>query len=266
MGIIKYLLKRKQIKKDQLLFFIWPLLASAISFLLHAKFFISLFLFFVLPALFLSYRNKKKINKALLFSLSALVIVVLIDYICSITGIWLITNSILNYRLLGQVTIENIFWFPLWTIFIVMYYEYFYEYGDKDVLYRPRLKYLYAFFSSLLIIFFTAYIINKDLLLVKYFYLKLGIVLTLLPILLTLFKFPALFMKFIKTGIYFFYVSFIYELTALYLGQWIFPGKEIIGRVTIGKVFFPVKELFFWIMIGSLGILSYYEFFDDDCK
>lgn len=266
MNIIKRLVWQKRLNKDRILFYAWPLAAGAISLVMRANFFTSLFLFFGLPTLFLSYRNKEKLKKALLFSLSALIIVVVLDYICDITGIWLVTDSIIEYRLLGQVTIENIIWFPLWTLFIIMYYEYFFELTDRDVLYKPRLKYLYLIFSSLLAIFLVIYLINKDWLYIQYFYLKFGLVLVVLPILLTLFNYPRLFIKLIKTGIYFFYLSLTYEITALHLNQWIFPGQGIVGRVFIGPIFFPLEELFFWMVLGAIGILSYYEFFDDDDK
>jgi hypothetical protein len=266
MKIFAQFLMSKQLKRDRIIFYVWPLFAGGLSLLLRAHFFTSLFLFFGFPALLLCYRNKDKIKKALLFSLSTLIIVVVLDYISDITGVWYITNSVISYRLLGQVTLENIIWLPLYAFFIVMYYEYFYELGDQDVLYTPRLKYLYAFYLAVLTIFLAVYLINKDWLYLPYFYMQMGIVLIILPIILTFFKSPRLFTKLIKVGIYFSFLSLIYELTALYLDQWVFPGGGTLGLVGVGKIRFPVEELVFWIMLGSIGGLSLYEFFDDDEK
>lgn len=267
MNIFKKILKhRRQITRDHLIFYLWPLLASLLSFWMRADYYISLFLFFLFPALYLFYRNKKRIKKILLFSLSLLLIAVVLDYICDITGIWVVSHSIINYRILGQVSFENILWLPLYAILVVAYYEYFYEFNDKDTLYKPRLKYLYAIFGVCLLIFLAIYFINKDWLYIQYFYLKFGIILVLLPMTLIFFRSPYLFAKFAKTGLYFFYLSLIYELTALYLNWWSFPGRGVIGQITIDRIMFPVEELFFWIIFGSVAGLAIYEFFDDDEK
>lgn len=254
------------LKKDKILFFLWPIIASAISLAVGVNYFVSIVLFFIVPTLYLAIKNKRAIKKAVLFSASSLVLAVVLDYIFDITQTWYVPFSIIEYRFLGQVPIENILWLFFWFAFVCMYYEYFLENGEKDVLFRPKLKYLYFLFISLGTMFFAIYFIDKSWLAIKYFYLKSGIILGLFPISLVLFKFPKLLVKFVKTGVYFFYLSLVYELTALSLNHWTFSGKEVIGMITIGDMAFPVEELFFWIVLGSLAILSYYEFFDDDCK
>lgn len=50
------------------------------------------------------------------------------------------------------------------------------------------------------------------------------------------------------------------------LGQWTFPGDQFIGWVNMLGVRFPFEELLFWFMLAAIGILSYYEFFDDNRK
>ncbi|MFA5184529.1 MAG: hypothetical protein WC456_03300 [Patescibacteria group bacterium] len=267
MDIIKHFIARKQINYDRIIFYVWPLAAATISLILETSYFTSLFLFFGCPIIYLFYRNQKRIKKILLFSLPVfLVMAVVLDYICDITGIWAVASSVFNYRILGQVPIENLIWLISYTIFVVAYYEYFFEFSDRDKNYRPRLKYFHAFFISVFIIFLAVYITNKDWLYIKYFYLKFGIILGLLPTILMLARSPKLFTKFIKTGIYFFYHSLTYEITALYLGWWSFPGREIIGSVVLGRLSFPIEELLFWMTLGAVGLLSFYEFFDDDEK
>jgi len=262
----RFMAYRRRVAYDRLILYFWPIVASAASFWWHADYYISLFLFFLFPALYLFYRNQKRIKKILLFALSTLIIVVVLDYICDITGIWVVGRSIIDYRVLGQVPFENIVWLPLYTILVVAYYEYFYEFNDRDVLYKPKLKYLYAFFAACLIIFLAVYFVDKDWLYIQYFYLKFGIILVLLPITFISFRSPRLLVKFAKTGMYFFYHSLVYELTALYLDWWSFPGKEVIGQIIIGRAVFPMEEFIFWIVGGSTACLALYEFFDDDEK
>ena len=69
--------------------------------------------------------------------------------------------------------------------------------------------------------------------------------------------------KYIKVGSYFFVYYLIYEITGLQLGWWIFPGKYL-AWVSVLGVNFPLEELFFWIVLTSISILSYYEFFDEN--
>ena len=88
----------------------------------------------------------------------------------------------------------------------------------------------------------------------------------LIPLLISLFKFPNLSKKFFLAGSYFFFFAFVYELTALKLGWWKFIGNDFIGWVSIFKLSFPFEELFFWFLLLAMAILSYYEFFDDDGK
>ena len=101
---------------------------------------------------------------------------------------------------------------------------------------------------------------------IPYFYLTAGIVLGIIPISIVLFEYPRLIAKFFKTAAYFFYLNFAYEITALKLGIWDFPGDQFIGWVTFFGMRFPFEEFFFWIILGAIAMLSYYEFFDDDRK
>lgn len=259
---------KKEIKRDQIIFLIWPLVAAVISFVIKTNFFFSTILFFLVPSLYLSYKNRGMIKKSLLFSGPALIIVIVIDYICEVTGTWFIPYSIFgDHRFLGKITFDIMIWFYLYVYFIVMYYEYFLEHKSKDKLYTPKLKYLYAYFTSILILFLSIFLINHNWFLkIRYFYMIFGIIIGLLPIVVVLFEFPNLLTKFVKTGVYFFFLSMIYEITAVSLNQWSFPGRDFIGHVKVFNTIFPFEELFFWIILGSISILCYYEFFDDDIK
>ena len=60
--------------------------------------------------------------------------------------------------------------------------------------------------------------------------------------------------------------SFIYEVTALKLGWWIFPGQEFIGYITLFNVSFHIEDLLFWFILFALAILSYYNYFEENEK
>ena len=69
-----------------------------------------------------------------------------------------------------------------------------------------------------------------------------------------------------KVAAYFFYLTLVYELTALTLGWWSFPSSQFIGWVEIAGIRFPFEEFFFWLVLFSAWIVSAYEFSIDDEK
>ncbi|OFW53675.1 MAG: hypothetical protein A2163_08485 [Actinobacteria bacterium RBG_13_35_12] len=103
-----------------------------------------------------------------------------------------------------------------------------------------------------------------NLLKVNYSYLIFSII-AIFPLLYLFTKKPFFINKFAKIAIVFFFLFFLCEFTALKTGQWIFPGQYV-GMVDIFNLRLPFEEIFFWIMISSMGFFSYYEIFVDDEK
>jgi len=130
-------------------------------------------------------------------------------------------------------------------------------------MYYPQLKYLYVGSLALLVLFFTLLYFNQSLLRIPYFFVVMGLLFVIAPIAMAVSKFHNRWVKFAKTAVYFFFFSIIYELTALALNQWYYPGHQFIGFITIFGLGFPFEEFFFWILLGAICILSWYEFFDD---
>ncbi|MBS3176595.1 hypothetical protein J4457_05155 [Candidatus Woesearchaeota archaeon] len=186
---------------------------------------------------------------------------IILDYIMEITQGWYIPSSFFDpYRILGYVSIEQLIWLFLYLYLVAIFYEAFLEKTCTHRLYSSHLKYgiilLYLIFGLFIIIHLT----KHELLEINYFYLKFGIVLGLLPIAVALIKFPRLYTQFLQTAAYFFYLSFLYEVTALVLGQWTFPAtNQFVGFLSLGSISFPFEELFFWIILGAMGALSYYK-------
>jgi len=84
-----------------------------------------------------------------------------------------------------------------------------------------------------------------------------------LPFFYVIFKKPKLLGKLLKAGLFNVFLFLSFELTALHLDQWRFPG-EYIGTVQIFGLIFPLEEFVIWIILGTPIILSYYELFVDD--
>lgn len=245
---------------------VYPAVASVVSFICNANMFFSVLIFFGAPAAYLSVRSRKDVLKTFLFSLIfGIPLIIIIDYIAHATKTWIVPSSIFSFRLFDFVTMEVLLWAVLYTYFIIIFYEYFFDGYARKKIYKST-KYLVWILLIIIAAFFSILIVNPAYLEIPYFYLFFGTLGGLLPVALIIFRFPILLVKFFKTATYFFFVTFFYEITALRLGWWAFPGHEFVGWISLFGTRFPFEELFFWIILGAMGVLSYYEFFDDDRK
>lgn len=258
---------KKILKKiDLILLVLFPLLAALISLIIKANFLVSTLLFFGLPALWLSYRTPQMIKRTALFSLIfSLPFTILIDYIAILDKSWFVPLTVFPFRLLGVIPLEDFIWGFLLIYAVIIFYEYFLDKGKHNLI-DQRMKYLILPLVVLLITFFVLVFTKPEFLMLKYAYLWLGVALIFLPAVTFLSFFPKLLSKYVKTGIYFFILAFLFELTGLQLGQWEFPGTHFIGWVEMFGFHFPFEEFFFWMILAATAILSYYEFFDDDRK
>ena len=105
------MIMRRNKKLDLILVLIWPIIASLISFWLKTNFFVSSILYLVIPAFYISLKHPTFIKKALIFSSSALPILLVLDYMAVTTGTWYFPISIVPYRLFGITTLEVLFWY-----------------------------------------------------------------------------------------------------------------------------------------------------------
>ncbi|MDD5040457.1 MAG: hypothetical protein PHY34_04900, partial [Patescibacteria group bacterium] len=190
-------------------------------------------------------------------------------YMMEASGSMLIDQSIFgDIRILGLVTIDSYVWGLFFLYLIVMYYEAFLNHHFWHRLRFPAMKYLLILMLVLLSTFFLVYFVNPSYLRITfYFYLLWGIALVFIPLLLLLTKYPKLIAKFFKAGAYFFLLLLGYEITAINLGNWLFPGEnQFIGMVELFGARFPFEELFYFVMLGAFAGMTWYEFFDDDRK
>lgn len=262
-------LTKESYHRDLFLVLTWPIVASFLAIILSVDYFWSIILFLGIPVAYLSYRNQKYIKKIALFSaVLGIPLAIIYDYVMESTGSWFTTTSLFGpIRLFDYIMIDDLIWLFLWVYFVAMFYEAFLDKKVTPKLYKPNLKYLVILMFLALIAFVWAYFFSPTLLQVNFFYTKISILIGVIPIALILFKLPFLISRFIKVGTYFFLHALIYEVTALNLNLWTFPAKDqFIGFVSILGTSFPLEELFFWMILGSLTVITYYEFFDDDLK
>ncbi len=252
---------------DILLLILFPVVSVVLSLALKVNFLTSTLLFFGLPALWFSLRTKEMVAKTLLFSaLWAIPLSLFIDSVATISKAWFVPATVFPFRLFGVIPIEDLIWGFLFTYSVIIFYEHFLDKGKHELIDR-RMKYLLWPWILLTIACIALLVARPELLVIRYAYFYLGLICVLLPTLTFLSFFPRLLSKYVKTASYFFLLALVFELTALHLNQWQFPNDGyFIGWIELFGYRFPFEEFFFWFVMGAIGVLAYYEFFDDDRK
>lgn len=250
---------------DILMLFLLPILSVVIAYSVPTNFLSSILLFFGLPAIWLALRSPEDVVKSAIFAgLVSLPCVLIAGSYAFFGNVWEV-QSMFDFRILDIVALEQFLWGFLLLFDVVMFYEYFFDRGDVKII-DEKMKYfryiLLGFLVGFLIIFFTF----PKFLEINYFYAVAGVLVFIVPM-ITLFSFvPSIIGKFIKTGAYFFVLFSMYELAALKFGWWSFPGDEYIGWVEVVGLRFPLEEFIFFMGLGAILVLIYYEVFDDDTK
>lgn len=253
-------------KTDITLLILFPVISVVFSLWFKTNYLTSILLFFGLPSFWLSFRTPKKIAKTFLFSLfTAVPIGFLLDYVAVINNQWFVPSTIFSFRVMNIVPVEDFIWAFFLVYVIIIFYEHFLDKGKHELIDR-KMKYIIWPLVVVLIVFFTILSSKPELLVIKYFYLWFGTILLFLPSITFLSFFPRLFSKYIKTTSYIFSLSFLFEMTSVKLGQWVFPANDFIGWIELFGIRFPFEEFFFWFIMTTVAVLSYYEFFDDDLK
>jgi hypothetical protein len=223
----------------------------------------SVVLYLLIPALYLCWRQKKNYAKIILASTVLTIFGISLDVIGEHNLAWRVplSSPLLAYPVWGVTPLGLIAWGFCVAFFTIVFYEHFLD--DEK---HPALSkyFLYAlipsttlFFAVGLVALFDSRALNAP-----YAYL-LAFGAAEVPLLMALVRKPALLYKIFLLGVFFFVVNFIFELTALTLHQWSFPGQYV-GWVRMFGFSFPLEELILWIALSSPTAVFYYETFFDD--
>ncbi|MCJ7739972.1 hypothetical protein MUP32_01480 [Candidatus Microgenomates bacterium] len=251
---------------DMIILFTLPFLASFLSIVFNLPGFYSIFLFLGFPSLYLTFRSHKNVTRIALFSLIFTIPVTLaFDYIMQVSEIWTV-DTIFDFKFFGIVPIEQFIWAFLYMYLSIMYYKYFLDKKTKKhVGFRDKklaissLSWLFGIMSVLLILLSFGIV-------VPYLYIIIGILLFIVQLIIFFKYHPKLAPKILETIPYNFVVAIMFEITEVYLKQWIWPGKYYIGWIEFLTVKFPLEEFIFYMILGSAGILMYFELLADDLE
>lgn len=244
---------------------IYPFAASLISLATNATPFTSTLIFLGVPALYLSVLFRSFMRKSAMFSvILAIPFIFIVDYLGHFNHQWYITQTVFPVRILGLVPFEDVLWAFLLAYFMLMFYEYFFDTRRSHAYWPAHLKYLIAVLTLVSVIILFLSQAEPSLLTIRFFYLDIGTIAILLPLIIEFVRKPRLMPRAFIVGAYFFVFALIYELTALRLGWLTFPGTDFVGWVSLLNLSFPFEEFFFWILLTAMAAVVYYEFFDDD--
>ena len=223
--------------------------------------------FFIIPSIYLFIRKPRPIKRILYATLLfGLLFSFIFDFVAEFNGAWAWEQSsqlVFNYFILGVVSVDVMIWFFFWIFFIIIFYEHFFEHERSD---KISSHFKYAIYPAVfgLIAVLLAFFLRPSLLKFDYAYLVIGLF-TLIPFAVLIYRKPPLLIKFFKASAFFIFLYLVFELTAVKIGQWDFPGQYI-GHVEILGLGFPFEEFLFWILLSSTVVLSYYELYVDDEK
>jgi hypothetical protein len=238
---------------------ILPLIGLLLSVWLNLPFFFSSLLYGGLPAIYLSISTPRVVLRAAIFSIIFFVgLGILLDHLAVIDRSWYVP-TIFPFRILGNVPIEDATWAFVYFYLIIMFYEHFFDRG-RHKLVDQRFKLALVLLVVIVLLSLLFYASNLS---IPYFYLWLDIIGFIIPATVFIYGHQKIFTKVFRASAYFFALGIIYEITALRLGWWKFPGTHFIGWITIFGNSLPIEEFLAFVILPVAWVITYYDFFDD---
>lgn len=225
---------------------------------------ITLFLVSFIPCLYLLKHQKHEKIKLILFSAIASVWMFGILDVLAVAGNAWHVQQVIPFRYLGISYIENIIWSFGFCLYTLLVYKHFLEL-DHDYKVSKNWKKLALILFIYNSVLYVTFSLNKSLLVFDYAYLALGVIILLPFCIFFYIHNRPLLLKTVPVWIYIAVNSLIYELIAVYIGNWWFPGK-FIGSIRFLSVEFPLEEFIFWIILSAPSIICFYEYFIEDAK
>lgn len=264
------MIKRKLF--DILIILILTCLAFIVSMKTSIRPLFSMMMFYIVPAAYIILRSGKiNFKKVSLITFVIATFAGALDAMVTANKGWWIPEDqlVFHFRFLGLWNLDNTLWYAGMAFYLVIFYEYFFD-SEKSHKLSKLSKYFLLFPIAITLVFLLLYYFFPNILFnIRYAYLTVFAPLIFAPAIVLLFLARKnafeLFGKFTLVAMFFFFVNILHEISALSLGQWIFPG-EYIGTVHLAGVVIPIEEFVMYIIFSAYTGLAYYEIFVDDRK
>lgn len=262
-------IKMKSKKLDLIVLFTLPILSFILVWGVNPGYLVAAVLFYLLPSVWLILRLKnfpvvKIITRAIILSIPFFFVV---DYIGTISGLWVVPQSSISFHLLGIIPIEDYIWFISATLYIICVYHLVNNILIDENYIFNRKTLVFILFSAVSIIALLLLInIHQEILVWKgkFAYLFMGMTFFLVPGVLLSFKWPGVFIKELKVSLPFLLSTFLFEIIATHYNYWRFIGEYIFKPFSINAMgYVPIEEIFFVGIAGPIAAISFYNLLND---
>ena len=266
---------QKNIKKitsaklfDLFILIVLLIVGAATSLVFRLDLFYSVIIYLFLPSVYLIFREKKDLKKIIIASLIIGVFFGMSwNFIAEYYLAWQTNYSLdfLNYIIIGNTPLADVIWGFLIPFSVIIFYEHFLDIEHIHVL--KRKSYL-AVIWSIVFLFIACFWIwfgPHQPKIGSYVYAIMG-ALACLPLVGLIFERKVLILKTFLCGLYFALVNTVFEVTALILGQWSFPGSYLIDFEFVKGNPIPLEEIIFWILPSAMVFVILFEYLFDDFK
>lgn len=250
----------KEKKYKLLALFAYVLIACLVVLLTKPVYILSILIVLVPPALANFIWLKKSRKKILIFSIVSTILFAFAAELSSrLANSWDV-QSVLP-RIFGILPLENILFAFLNIFWILSFYEYFVD-RDTSSKMSKKFKYLILLFSlfslTIFVLFFNGFNVSMN-------YYFLAIITLLIPSIIIFSKKFSLLKKVILPVLFFAIIFFVYELVALKIGNWWWPGEYLLPISLWGQTF-PIDDVIIWYFLSTITCIGGYEFFMDDWR
>ena len=254
--------------KDFAVLVIWTAIVTSVSLILRPKgAYVTTFLYFVVPSVYLLWRYRLNTKKILAGSLLiGIVIPLSFDILINFNQAWFVPDDqlLISFRLFGFYPIDEIIWFFFVALYAILFYEIFVDYERTKRLSPNFVPALAVWLFAILLTVLSVVLLGEPKI-HNYPYLLIVGPFSLPPIIYVLSLRPRLAYKFVIPTVFFFFVAFNFEIVALTLGNWEFMSSYISLLEIFGRAI-PVEEFVYWILLYPATAISYYELLVDDGK
>lgn len=247
------------------LILIWPVIAALVSLHFAVNYLVSGLIFLAAPAVIISWFQRDIVVKDGIFALLLSVpFTFIIEYLSHGTGAYQV-ESMFGLTVFELITVDSFIWAFFAAYLPVAFFEFAIEDHRNKEVFPDRMRYFAALSVLVVAVALIALPRLPTTLNIPYYYLIQGVVLFVVPIAAAFHEYPSEIRKILEAGAYFFYFAIIYELTALQLDIWQFPGTHTnyIGWITLFNHSFPIEEFVFWIALTGMTVISFYDLWDD---
>lgn len=218
-------------------------------------------LFWLPPLYFLMSQLKVDVRNRLFKQLWIIIpFALVLETLAHLSGAWFETTAF-SFRVLNIFPLESFIWASMYVLFIVSFYEYFFDASTQKKLninYKYLLTFIYLSFFAILVLL-TYY---PGILQIKNFYFFFIVFVFLIDI-FCLFKYKNLESKSLITGLLLIPISLVHEFASLALGHWKFPFGNHIGYLDILSFSIPIEEII-WFPLIPIAVVVMYELFVDN--